>query len=52
MDKEIIRIERKILRYCLIKIKREDLAENLDFFNDYEIHQMYLEICKKYKEGE
>lgn len=50
MNKELIRIERKILRYCLRKIKRDDLADNLDLFNDTEIHQMYVEITRRFKE--
>lgn len=50
MEKEIIRIERKILRHCLIKMKRWDLVDSIDYFSDREIHEMYLIICQKFKE--
>ena len=49
MNKEIIRIERKILKYCLRRINRNDLVDSLDSFSDNEIHDMYLKICKIYK---
>lgn len=49
MNKDLIRIERKILRYCLIKFKRYDLADSLDLFSDKDIHEMFLKIFKIYK---
>ena len=50
MTHDLIKIESKVLRYCLKKINRIDLANNLDYLSEKDIHEVYTTLLKYYKE--